>query len=359
MGVKRMEITANNGPIIMALSLNKARGKEHIVIGQESCVYSRLNGNMDANVLYDEERKLGEFLFSHEKHLDKDWNAEAIYPLRRALTSPVGRKKYEDASWRFLEEKENNCDPIGVFIANCFRKWYAELKMPLGSERTGEQFQDRVMGLTRSFKQIIWGEEKKYSIKQILERMERYTGINADARDMQARIWYPGKRRKAEYLIIENSYFPAIWYYLGHLRDWQLSICRCDICGNMFLSTSKHFSLCSAACRKAKNRQNKQEFDDRARKNKYDVDYKNTTQRMRNKLNKISKNQNLSEAQRAQIQTAFRSICKEALQQKKQIKYPEDYKAFVDLLFALEHQFETLCEDIINNGGGGRAQHFL
>ena len=196
-------------------------------------------------------------------------------------------------------------------------------------------------------------------VAEIMERMAQYAHIGARTSDMEARIWYPGKRRKAEYLIIENSYFPAIWYYLGHLRDWQLSICRCDICGNMFLSTSKHFSLCSAACRKAKNRQNKQEFDDRARKNKYDVDYKNTTQRMRNKLNKISKNQNLSEAQKKQVQTAFGSICKEALQQKKQIKYPEDYKAFVDLLFALEHQFETLCEDIINNGGGGRAQHFL
>ena len=80
---------------------------------------------------------------------------------------------------------------------------------------------------------------------------------------------------------------------------------------------------------------------------------------MRNKLNKISKNQDLSEARRVQIQTAFKSICNEALQQKKQIKYPEDYKAFVDLLFALERQFETLCKDIINNGGEGRAQQFL
>ena len=74
------------------------------------------------------------------------------------------------------------------------------------------------MGLTRSFKQIIWGEGKKYSIKQILEHMEKYTGINADARDMQARIWYPGKRRKAEYLIVENSFFlhfGIIWSTCG------------------------------------------------------------------------------------------------------------------------------------------------
>lgn len=334
--------------VVMAISLDKAKGKEHIVIGKESCVYYRLNGNVDVEVLYDDEKRLGEFLFIHDLYLDKDWNENVTYPLRRALTSLVGRKNYEEVAWRFLEEKESNHDPVGIFTANCLRKWYADLKMPLGSERTGEQFQERVMGLTRSFKQIIWGEEKKYSIKQILERMERYTGINADTRDMQARIWYPGKQRKAEYLIIENSYFPALWYYLVHLRDWQLSICKCDICGNMFLSTSKHFSLCSDACRKAKNRQNKQEFDERARENKYDVDYKNTTQRMRNKMNKLI--ENASVAKREALQVAFRAACDSALQQKKLIKSHEDYKAFVDLLFALERQFETLCEETEKNG---------
>ena len=347
MGVKRMENAANNGPIIMALSLNKARGKEHIVIGQESCVYSRLNGNMDANVLYDEERKLGDFLFCHEKQLNQDWNAEAIYPLRRALVSPVRRKQYENTAWRFLEEKENNNNPASIFAARCCRRWYANYKTPLGSENSGEQFESKAMGLVRSFKQSIWGNEKKYSVAEIMERMAQYAHIGARTSDMEARIWYPAKRRTAEYLIVENSYFPAIWYYLVHLRDWQLSICRCDVCGNMFLSTSKHFSLCSAACRKVKNRQNKQEFDDRARENKYDVNYKNTTQRMRNKLNKLSKR--VTETQRADLKAAFRSACTSALRQKKLIKNHEDYKAFVDLLFALENQFETLCEETICN----------
>ena len=203
------------------------------------------------------------------------------------------------------------------------------------------------MGLVRSFKQSIWGNEKKYSVAEIMERMAQYAHIGARTSDMEARIWYPAKRRTAEYLIVENSYFPAIWYYLVHLRDWQLSICRCDVCGNMFLSTSKHFSLCSAACRKVKNRQNKQEFDDRARENKYDVNYKNTTQRMRNKLNKLSKR--VTETQRADLKAAFRSACTSALRQKKLIKNHEDYKAFVDLLFALENQFETLCEETIRN----------
>jgi hypothetical protein len=68
---------------------------------------------------------------------------------------------------------------------------------------------------------------------------------------------------------------------------------------------------------------------------------------MRNKLNKLSKR--VTETQRADLKAAFRSACTSALRQKKLIKNIEDYKAFVDLLFALENQFETLCEETIRN----------
>jgi hypothetical protein len=56
-------------------------------------------------------------------------------------------------------------------------------------------------------------------VAEIMERMAQYAHIGARTSDMEARIWYPAKRRTAEYLIVGNSYFPAIWYYLVHLRD--------------------------------------------------------------------------------------------------------------------------------------------
>ncbi len=66
------------------------------------------------------------------------------------------------------------------------------------------------MGLTRSFKQILWDADKNYSVDQVMERLETYTKIDGVEKDAQARIWYPGRRRNTECLIVEDSYAPVI-----------------------------------------------------------------------------------------------------------------------------------------------------
>lgn len=337
-----MDNALNKQPIIFALALDKLRRCERIVIGEEHQVRRRLDGDRENKVLYDEERSLGEFLFGHEKQLDKNWNIGAIFPLKKALSLPLGRKEYELSAWEFLEEKESSHDPICIFSAYQCRRWYVLNRTMLGAERNSDQFESRIMGLTRSFKQILWGGEKNYSIDQVMECMEEYVRINGDEKDTLARIWYPGRRRNTEYLIIEDSFVPAIWYYLRHLRDWGFCICKCDNCGGTFLAPSKHHSLCSEACKKERSRQNKREFDARARENKYDVDYKNTSQRMRNRLNGLRKKESISEDKLAQIEAMFKAFCSETIQRKKQIKTHEDYKVFVDWLFEQEREFEKL-----------------
>ena len=77
-----------------------------------------------------------------------------------------------------------------------------------------------------------------------------------------------------------ESFYPALQYYLKQLMKWDLCFCKCSNCGKVFIATSRHHSLCSKACRVEKNRQNKRMFDARARENGYDIDYKNTCQRM-------------------------------------------------------------------------------
>lgn len=336
----------NKTPAILALTLDKARGRERIVIGEE-CQVRRQIENRGGEVIYDAEWPLGEFLFSHEKQLDKDWNAEVIFPLRKALSTAVGRKEHETSAWEYLAEKVKFNDPICIFTAHQCRSWYGENNTILGSEKSAEQFEHLTMGLTRSFKKILWGEEKNYSVDQVMERMEQYTRINGDEKDTQARIWYPGKRRNAEYLIVENSFVPAIWYYLNHLRDWELCFCKCCVCGKIFLAPSRHYSLCSEACRKEKNRQNKREFDARARANKYDVDYKNAYQRMHNRMNSLWKTDGFSKKQLEQVEAGLKAFCAAAVQKKKIIKTPEEYKAFVDWLFEQERAFEKLCEEMV------------
>ena len=341
-----MDNALNKEPVIFALSLDKVRKCERVIIGEEYQVRRRLEGSIESKVLYDAERPLGEFLFDHEKQLDKDWNLGAIYPLKKALVLSVGYKEYEATAWSFLEEKEEFCDPICIFSAYQCRRWYALNRTMLGAEKNSEQFECQSMGLTRSFKQILWEDEKNYSIDQVMERVEDYVRINGDEKDTKAQTWYPGRRRNAECLIIKDSFIPAIWYYLSRLREWGYCICRCCNCGKIFLATSKHYNLCSEDCRKEKGRQNKREFDARARANKYDMDYKNTSQRMRNRLNGLRKKESISHEQLTQIEAVFKSFRAETIQRKKQIKTHADYNIFVDWLFEQERAFEETCERI-------------
>lgn len=131
-----------------------------------------LKGSNRSDVLYDAERSLGEFLFDHEKQLDKDWNAEAIYPLKNALVSVLDRREHEASALEFLDEKEKNRDPICVFTSYQCRRWHVDNLTMLGDGRKSNQFECQIMGLTRSFKQIIWGEEKNYSADHVMKRIE-------------------------------------------------------------------------------------------------------------------------------------------------------------------------------------------
>lgn len=341
-----MDKITNKMPIILALTMDKAHMRERIVIGEEYQVRNRLWGHQESEVLYDEERPLGTFLFSHEKQLDEDWNAAAVYPLKKALSSALRRKEQESSAREFLKEKEVSCDPICIFAAYQCRRWYKENRTPLGSERSGDRFERQIMGLTKSFKRILWGGEKDYSVDQVMSRMKLYARINGNGSDTQARIWYPGKRRNAEYLIIEDSFVPAIWYYLNHLRDWGLCFSKCDICGKVFVAPSGHYSLCSEACRKEKGRQNKREFDARARANKYDVDYRNSYQLIHNWLKRLRKAEGIPVERKEQADASFKAFRTEALRRKKKITTKADHKAFVDWLFEQERVFEKLCEEM-------------
>ena len=346
-----MIVSVSTKPIIMALALDEERRCERIVIGEEYQVRMRLQGGDGYTVLYDAERPLGQFLLNHERQLDEDWYAEAIYPLKKALISVLNRREYEASAEKFLVEKDQSHDPLSMFTAYQCRRLYAQNCTMLGSEKKRDLFEWQIMGLTRSFKQILWRDEKNYSANQVMKRMEFYTRINRIERNIRAQTWYSREQRKGTYLIIENSYFPAILYYLGHLRDWGICICKCCNCGRIFLAPSKHYSLCSEDCRKEKGRQNKREFDARARENKYDMDYKNASQRMRYQMKKLRKKGNVPEDKLAQIKTCFKLFRAEAVKRKKQIENDGDYKAFVDWLFEQEREFEKRREEIVCNGG--------
>lgn len=348
---KKMKDNLTFEPIIMAISLNRNDATEHIIVGEKTQVYSRMNGNMESRVLYDEVRKVGEFIFEHEKQLDKDWNAAVFYPLREALFYPVRRAKNESAAWRYLEAKESCGDPISIFTAACCRSWYAECKTALGSRSKGKEFESKVMRLTRSFKQVIGDEKQERTIEELLEVLEISTDVYTTASEMLTTIQYPTKKCDKKYLIIERSFYPAIWYYMDHLREWEFCLCKCVNCGKMFFQKNMRFHLCSEDCVKANMRKAKREYDSRARNEKQNGICKNAIQRMKNRLNRTCRKEGVSEEQIRELKEFVDSICAEARRQKKMVKTPEDCVAFENQLFVWERKVEARCEEVERSAG--------
>lgn len=337
-------------PIIIAVSLNRGDAKERVVVGEKSQVYSRLNGNAESRVLYDEVRNIGEFIFEHEKQLNKDWNAEVIFPLREALACPVGRAKNESAAWQYLEEKEKCGDSITIFTAACCRRWYEENKTLLGSRRYAKRFEGRIMGLTRSFKQLIVEEEKECTIEKIMDGMRQSTSVYTTDSEMSTTFQYPARRCEGKYLIIDHTFLPAIWYYMDCLQDWGFQLCKCERCGKMFFSKNMRFRLCSEACKNAQKRQSKQAHNAAFKGNPRESCYTNITQQMRERKNKVCKNKNVSEEQKKLLKDTFDAYRKEACQLKKQVETLDD-TAFKSHMIKIDCKYRELCEEVAKGVG--------
>ena len=130
------------------------------------------------------------------------------------------------------------------------------------------------------------------------------------------------------------SLYPLITYYLNRLNDWGLCFRKCKVCGRIFLAKSQRYGLCGDKCRKKQALQNKREFDERARKNNYDLLYKNECQNWRNKINKAKKTAGFPADRLEEMLTAFEAFKKEALKRKKAVKEKTaSPKEFTDWLY--------------------------
>ena len=333
-----MDWKKHTPPIIMAIGIDREKKKERLIIGGEYQVRHLLNGYEDAQVLYDRERELGTFLTEHQAQLDKDWNEGAIHPLVQASKNILERKKLEAAAGKYLEEKLNPDDPIGYYAAYQCHSWYLD-----GKGKGADWFEERAMCLTKSFKQELWSDKRYYLMEDLIKRMHEIMRTKGSFADTEARIWYSSRKRVQEFVVVSDSFYPAVFYYLTRLKELGYCYCKCSVCERIFLAPSGHHSLCSDACRKSKSLQNKREFDERARKNLYNAECKNTTQRMRNRMNRLMK-MDVPEEQKLRVADAFKAFQKEASARKKTIKSESDSKKYINWLFDQERKFEELCE---------------
>lgn len=334
---------------VMALSLNREKKTERIIIGERYQVEFWMARCGGGEFYYDAERPLGTLMLEHRTQKSGDWNQYAGGLLQQALKDVESRGELEDEAWSYLESKLREPDPITKFTAYQCWSWYHKYREWQENAKASQAYGDDFLGLNRIYNSVlnvffdykIW--EYDYDIKRTWERIRRDLNQIGRLSDLRLDVRYSEQNRGGEWLVITDSFYPVLQYYLKKLMEWNLCFCECSICGKMFLAPNRHYSLCSKACHTEQNRQNKRQFDVRAKKNGYDIDYKNTSQRMRNRLNNLRKQIGASEEKYTLAENQFEVFRKDAVARKKQIRNEEDRKAFQNWLFEQEREFEKVC----------------
>lgn len=334
---------------VMALSLNREKKTERIIIGERYQVEFWLARCGGGEFYYDAELPLGTLLLEHRSQKSEDWNQYAGGLLLQALEDVESRGELENEAWSYLEPKLCEPDPITKFTAYQCWSWYHKYREWEEDAKASQAYGDDFQGLNLIYDSVlnvffdyrIW--EYDYDINHAWERVRRDLNQIGRLSDLRLDVRYSEQNRGGEWLVITDSLYSVLQYYLKKLMEWNLCFCECSICGKMFLAPNRHYSLCSKACHTEQNRQNKRQFDARAKENGYDVDYKNTSQRMRNSLNKLKKQAGISAERCAEVEKWFAVFRKNAVAQKKQIRNEEDRKAFQNWLFEQERKFEKFC----------------
>lgn len=334
---------------VMALTLNQEKKTERIIIGERYQVEFWLARCGGGEFYYDAERPLGTLLLEHRTQKSEDWNQYAGGLLQQALRDAQSGRTLEEEAWDYLEPMLYEPDPITKFTAYQCWSWYHKYKALQDNTNTSQAYGDDFLGLNLIYDSVlnvffddhIW--EYDYDIKHAWERVRCDLNQIGRLSDFRLDVRYSEQNRGGEWLVITDSFYPMLQYYLKKLMEWKLCVCQCSICSKMFLAPSRHYSLCGKACHAEQNRQNKRQFDARAKKNGYDIDYKNTSQRMRNRLNKLRKQTGTSQEKYAAAKKQFEVFRKDAVAKKKQIHDDKDRREFQNWLFEQERKFEKVC----------------
>ncbi len=337
--------------VLFVLTLDKKKMKERILIGEEYEIRSRLDGRKDSNVICDVTRSLGSFLIHFEHDEDGDWSLNGLMPLHDALnTNRWKQPALEQQSSNFLSEKFLSSEPVKMYVA--FRIWneYLQARLPADRKSACERFMYKIGKFTTGFSaDAPLKFDERTGIPRSLNLSQRYYS-QIPAEETRLELWYPDKKRTTECIVVYDTFSPLIIYYLNRLQDWGLCFRKCKICGNIFLAKSQRYELCSDQCRKAQALQNKRDFDERARENNYDLQYKNECQNWRNKINKLKKKPGFPEERMEEINTAFDKFKKEALQRKNLVKKGKaSPKEFTDWLYIQSNIIIALTEQTPSN----------
>lgn len=322
--------------IILVMTLDRKKKTERILVGQEELIRVALKFDNAIPVFCDITRPLGSVLFDEEYLNAQEWYDNTIYPIY-AFPSMSGfsKNQYEKYLADYLNYKSQSNNPISMYLA--FHIWneYMKLKHIKGDTSAYiYAMKNKIDGLFAEFYLSLTP-----NIREMLrhpftsDTYEQNKLKHGDTTRLE--LWLPNRNFSNECVVADNAIKPIITYYENRLADWHLYVKTCKVCGKKFLADSQRYELCSDKCRKAQSLQNKRDFDDRARKNNYDLVYKNECQNWRNKINKAIKSGTYYPEQIEKMKQLFSDFKKEALHKKKQIKAKEiTAKEFTDWVYS-------------------------
>ena len=245
------------GRVVFALTLDKKRMTERVVVGKSDDARMRLE-NGGGEVYYDATRPLGSLLINFETDGKGDWNKHGL-TLRESYGMIFPR---ESARWKavapvgdYLRKKYESGEPSAIFAA--IRTWEDYLNC-FNMNHGADILTDKLSMLYKPFGIYAdyrpWREEATNVLSVALRGGE--SGVE---------LWYPVAKRPFETVVAVSSLLPIIAYCLHKIGEWKFVFQGCKVCGKDFLARSRHYELCSDDCRKVQAVEAKREFDERAK----------------------------------------------------------------------------------------------
>jgi hypothetical protein len=278
--------------IVFLLTLDKKKMTERVIIGEAGEVRLRLERNI-GDVFYDETRKLGRFLFDFESDPGRNWNLNLMDIYEKGFKIRFSRKSIPKAIQPcadFLRRKYLNGEPSAMFAAiNTWEDYLRCYSLNNGSDI----FQSRAARLCKPFHAF----DERNALWDI--KAERALSSALFSEESQLELWYMIQNKtllrrysskRSECAVADSSLLPIVFYYLTRIEEWGLIFQTCKVCAANFLTTSKHFEICSDECRKAQAVEARRQFDERNKGDKAEAIYENHYQYWYNRLRKLKRN---------------------------------------------------------------------
>jgi len=293
-----------------AVLLDMNKKTEKILIGELIDIKKRLDGFSDVKLLYENTRDIGRLI------MDFTPIAEDLSNIRVALLdSASGRKPpHFNREIDHLNRLYGSDNPIHRFTA--LLMWQEYQRYYLNEKKDSGALFDVFDDITLALRFNLIDNVKSW---QEQNRKNPLAYLDSDFRKYPVSVYYGSDKNASEYAVSGRSLLPIAVYYLKHVYSSGRYIQTCPICGSSFVAkTIGMTTLCSDKCRRIQGKENKRQFDERARELPHERAYKNTYMYWYNKVKKCQR-MDLPKDKLSGVETAFHSFSQESAKRKKAI----------------------------------------